>query len=378
MMKVFKPDYYDEFKCIADRCDLTCCRDWTITVDEDTYNRWGQIDDSYQDKTEQHGEVRRIRLEDGKCPFLDKYGLCNIVSAYGEEAISHTCHTYPRETHTFTDRIEQSLTLSCKSVIDLLWSKERFNVICCDEEATGSDDPDDCCDELLFVLRQWFIEIASDKSYSISDALKIIFYIILDIRDKEIDSMQELEEYQQSGMVAQLVAVITDEKKQTDILDRFIEDNELLLDLFIRYYEQKKYIEVIGPIYEKASIFESEIDDGIAIEEYEKYLEANNGSYEDQIRLVICEEIWSSLLVSYFDIENMIVKIEWLALELVLLKHWMFLHYNTYGRLGSEDLKHIVALLFRTTGYCDDDILEYMEESFEEIIWDWGYMDLIL
>lgn len=381
-MKVYKPDYYDDFKCIADKCDLTCCRDWTITVDDETYDKWGKLDDSLQSHTEEYGDVRRIKLVDGRCPLLDENGLCKIVSTYGEADISHTCHTYPRETHTFTDRVEKSLTLSCKSVINLLFAKDEFEYVISEENIPGSDNPDDNCPDWLFYIREWFLEIAKNKSYGINDALKIILYIALDIRDKEIESVEELDEYRNTGIVEKLIPVITDESKQTDVLDRFSEDNELLLDLFIRYYEQKKYIEVIGPIYEKASEFENELDDGIAIEAYEKYVafvkDKYKNEYEDKLRLLVCEEIWSAFLVSYFDIESMIVKIEWLAIELVLLRQWMFIHHNIYGSLTYEEFVHIVALLFRTTGYCDDDIWEYMEDSFEEVIWDWGYIDLIL
>ena len=34
--------------------------------------------------------------------------------------------------------------------------------------------------------------------------------------------------------------------------------------------------------------------------------------------------------------------------------------------------------LTRMTGYSEADIEEYLENSFEEIIWEWGYMNLIL
>ena len=35
-----KPDYYDEFQCIADACSLTCCQDWKIAVDRKTAAAW--------------------------------------------------------------------------------------------------------------------------------------------------------------------------------------------------------------------------------------------------------------------------------------------------------------------------------------------------
>ena len=35
-----KPDYYDEFQCIADACSLTCCQEWKIAVDRKTAAEW--------------------------------------------------------------------------------------------------------------------------------------------------------------------------------------------------------------------------------------------------------------------------------------------------------------------------------------------------
>lgn len=44
-MKLRVPDYYDEFQCIADKCSDNCCiGGWEIDIDEDTYERYQQID----------------------------------------------------------------------------------------------------------------------------------------------------------------------------------------------------------------------------------------------------------------------------------------------------------------------------------------------
>ena len=39
-----KPDYYDEFQCIADACSLTCCQEWKIAVDRKTAAEWKKIE----------------------------------------------------------------------------------------------------------------------------------------------------------------------------------------------------------------------------------------------------------------------------------------------------------------------------------------------
>lgn len=36
-MKILKPFYYDDFKCIADKCIDSCCIGWRISIDKESY-----------------------------------------------------------------------------------------------------------------------------------------------------------------------------------------------------------------------------------------------------------------------------------------------------------------------------------------------------
>ena len=40
MMERIKPNYYDRFTCIADKCTFTCCQEWKIAVDNETNRKW--------------------------------------------------------------------------------------------------------------------------------------------------------------------------------------------------------------------------------------------------------------------------------------------------------------------------------------------------
>ena len=42
-MDLLKPDYYDDFSCIADKCTISCCREWKINVDDVTYRKWKAV-----------------------------------------------------------------------------------------------------------------------------------------------------------------------------------------------------------------------------------------------------------------------------------------------------------------------------------------------
>ena len=42
-MKVLKPFYYDDFKCIANDCIDSCCIGWQINIDENTYKKYKKV-----------------------------------------------------------------------------------------------------------------------------------------------------------------------------------------------------------------------------------------------------------------------------------------------------------------------------------------------
>ena len=42
-MKVLKPFYYDDFKCIANKCIDSCCIGWQINIDEKTYKKYKKV-----------------------------------------------------------------------------------------------------------------------------------------------------------------------------------------------------------------------------------------------------------------------------------------------------------------------------------------------
>ena len=92
-MKLCQPDYYDKFQCTASACPMTCCMQWCIAVDDETLFHW-QEDWKKHVKEVEEGHIIRLN-KDGMCPFLNEEKLCKIVLSHGEQAISHTCQTFP-------------------------------------------------------------------------------------------------------------------------------------------------------------------------------------------------------------------------------------------------------------------------------------------
>ena len=42
-MKLFAPDYYKYFSCIADKCGHSCCVGWEIDIDADTLEYYRSV-----------------------------------------------------------------------------------------------------------------------------------------------------------------------------------------------------------------------------------------------------------------------------------------------------------------------------------------------
>jgi lysine-N-methylase len=116
MMKLYAPQYYKEFRCIADRCEHSCCVGWEIDIDGDTLEK-------YQSLTESYGAViaESISMEDtphfklrecDRCPHLDNRGLCKIILNLGEDYLCDICREHPRF-YNYTDVAEVGLGMSC-------------------------------------------------------------------------------------------------------------------------------------------------------------------------------------------------------------------------------------------------------------------------
>lgn len=90
VMYYLKPEFYDSFCCIADKCPNTCCADFKAELDEKTIQRYIDMGIDF------NVEKRCIIMNNDKCVILDECVLCKLVKQYGDDMLSYTCKTYPR------------------------------------------------------------------------------------------------------------------------------------------------------------------------------------------------------------------------------------------------------------------------------------------
>lgn len=185
-----RPDYFNEFRCTADKCKDTCCAGWQIVIDEESLEKYKKIKGDYIWKvmTNVDWEEGCFRQDQAKrCAFLNKDNLCDLYTNLGEVSLCKTCRDYPRHTEEFEDVREVTLSVSCPEVARILMERKTpvsfVTVEKPEEEETeffGDFDP-----FLYSVIeegRTAMIEILQNRSLSIKERAVLVLGMAHDMQ----------------------------------------------------------------------------------------------------------------------------------------------------------------------------------------------------
>ena len=376
-MQRIRPDYYEKFACIAGKCPITCCQEWKIAVDADTNRKWKKIlpPEDMADKkknlsayTIQKDGMQVIGLnENHRCPFLANNKLCRLVSTYGDKVLSETCTVFPREVHAFQTHEEETLMPCCPAVLDL-WKEEEIHF---PEVHVPRK-----TNMLLFQIRKKIIASFQNSKKSVEDSLLENFYVLLELLKDSI-SKERILDYFSEDTLLQLQAAI--DEVELPILDTIAECNELLLDLAVNYRKEGLYQKYLNPVVDLAEyLFER---DGME-EILEKWLlfQRKLLPHQKLLHNFLANEVFSDLLVPDGNLKQMVIKMQWIAMEYTAIRQSLFLKWLNDGcyELSYETVRDYVVVITRMMGYDEEDICEYLTNSFEALIWDWGYLALIV
>ena len=172
-MKIIVPDYYKDFKCIADKCRHSCCQGWEIEIDEESLKRFEQHPDiacKIMKNDDSHDSEQSAcfgLVDNEKCPFLLGSGLCDMILRYGEDMLCQTCTDHPRYRNYWADRIEMGLGLVCEEAARLVLSlEEPMRLVILD--GGENEDADDISE--LPEDEQWLYEIRDKLLRDVSDS----------------------------------------------------------------------------------------------------------------------------------------------------------------------------------------------------------------
>ena len=127
-MKITKPSFFDTFRCIAEHCPDSCCKEWDVQVDPEFAAYYRGLPGALGDRLrsvlkDEDGETYMV-IEDGRCPMWREDGLCRLQAELGEQALCKTCREFPRLTHDYGDFLELGLEMSCPEAARLLLAED--------------------------------------------------------------------------------------------------------------------------------------------------------------------------------------------------------------------------------------------------------------
>ncbi|MFL5351249.1 flagellin lysine-N-methylase [Archangium sp.] len=126
------PRYMTRFRCIAERCEDSCCSGMKVPVSESQWQRLQAAESGspeHAERLRQHVSLNpggasseRAFIEvplHADCPFLDTERLCSLQRRHGEAVLPDICANFPRILTRWGERLEVSGTLACPEVARL-------------------------------------------------------------------------------------------------------------------------------------------------------------------------------------------------------------------------------------------------------------------
>lgn len=171
-MKTVYPDYYKDFKCIADKCRHNCCIGWEIDIDSKSLEFYQSVKGDFGKRLKENisleGTPHFILAENERCPFLNCQNLCDIYKEYGEDKLCQICSDHPRFYNELDNRTEAGLGICCEEAARLIITKkEPFKLIGEEENPEG-----------ILLLRKKVFHILQDRSFSVKKRLDNISLLL--------------------------------------------------------------------------------------------------------------------------------------------------------------------------------------------------------
>ena len=227
-MNVYKPTYFDTFRCIASNCPDSCCQEWGVQVDEASAAFYRNLPGDLGDRlrqvlVEEDGETV-ITIENRRCPMWRQDGLCRIQAELGHDALCKTCREFPRLTHDYGDFVEMGLELSCPEAARLILADVTGEQVVTEIDGGEPADYDGDAMNALKATREYALSLLSDPAYAPNQALALL--LVYGYQAQQILDGDEPPEFDQARILEQISAMA----KTADRMDmfRFFETLEIL------------------------------------------------------------------------------------------------------------------------------------------------------
>ena len=368
-MKIRVPKYFNEFKCIADKCEDTCCAGWEVVIDEDAYEAYQQVKGSFGDRLRNEivndGEDNIFVLKNNNCPFLNGSKLCDIYSELGEDYLCYTCQQFPRYTEEFGNLREVGISLSCPEAARIiLGNSERVEF-----EVTENDE---------FILSD--NEIDGRLYVELMQCRQIIFQLLqnrnLELKARAILALAFMEEVQQKIDNDELGAIkfIKDKYLDEDFiceasegLNQFKEEIELRTERIYKYFDELKDLKHINdedPLKLKRALkyFDSKENNKAfylgKYEEFYKYYDEKMYKFEN----ILVYFVFRYFMKAVYD-GDALGKIQIAIFSYLMIKELCIVSWIENDELTDEDIADISHIYSKDVEHLVENI-DTLEEAF--------------
>lgn len=366
-MKIRVPYYYKDFKCIADKCEDTCCAGWEVDVDDDSYEYYKTVTGAFGDRIKAvmvpptKEEEACFTLQNGRCPFLNDKNLCDLYTELGEDKLCDTCTNYPRFIEEYGSLREIGIALSCKTAAELILksdTKVTFELTENDEMVTTYNDIDPELYMMLMASRKTAFDIAQNREFDIVTRYYLVMRYAKEIQDNiDKDTLSNIME-------------IKTRFESNDYLNECIKELKLCaLDEHTRYSYIPQYLkifdefEIINNSWTDMVNQEKEyMYNTLSSEEYVKKYKEFDDYYKDK------EYEYEQLLVYFIfryylkavNDDDLLSKVKIAVLSFLVIKDLDVLRYiDNGGKLSFEEQVDIMHLYSRE--------IEHSYENFEKL-----------
>lgn len=367
-MKVLKPFYYDDFKCIANDCIDSCCIGWQINIDENTYKKYKKVKGNFG--KELNNGINRIRsksskldygkmkLKNDRCYMLNEDNLCNVYTKLGENYLCNTCKVYPRNINKYGEIYERNLNMSCPEVARYLVSfKKNFSFNIDDEDLSHLDKQyvvdksyDDNLYNFLWDSRSLAMEIIQFKDIEIWK--RIIFIKMLTDKVQRLIDEENYENYEKllNAFRSEItnINIINSLDKIKLVPNVKINFIKSVIDISAKYEIRNdkygKLIEEYNELFIKNNDAKESIEFILEKEiEFNEYLKEQNNIFENLLSYLVYKYFMKALYTKDLNKEINKVVISYAMIKMLLLGRYT----ANENKLTEEDFIEVLYVFSR-------------------------------
>lgn len=349
----------EAFHCLAQDCEDSCCKRWSVRLDQEHYKRILQLGSEHstlKSTIEKSVHIAHTPVDkdhyatiemnnEGYCPFLNPQSLCQLQALADINVLGNTCANYPRIYYQIDDTVEMIGALSCPEVTRLCFRSTespnlkpipsdilpRQNYTLTHHIDSGKSDYYERC---FPMIRNEFLKIALQPNYNSKQKLYLLCYLSQRLSvhynnncDANIESslQHELNRFSGTEIIQNLLANMDNFK---DVSKTGLITVQSIFSIRIHHYQQDPltpYINDIIESYRDHMPFEMEIDTLSSI--YFKRKQTIVDSVHTQLENYLSRHLHNCLLREwYIRFPNPYHYIQMLALRHSMLRFLLYSH----------------------------------------------------